>query len=120
MLSWKGHNLSWKGTTPGPKNPTMCLKSTVQMLLQLPQAWCCDQFPRGICSSAQPLVEKLFPDIQPKPPPTQLQALTQVLSLVTGVRRLVPAAPLPLRRMLKTTVRPPLSLLSLLQAEQTK
>ncbi|KAF4803579.1 hypothetical protein TURU_014738 [Turdus rufiventris] len=51
-------------------------EGVVQTLLKFGQAWCCDQFPgEPVPVLNSPLREKLFPDIQPKRPQTQLHAI---------------------------------------------
>ncbi|KAJ7411709.1 hypothetical protein BTVI_48722 [Pitangus sulphuratus] len=86
MLSWKGpirdiEPKSWP-CTGQPKNHTMCLK-VFEILLELCQAWCSDHFPgEPVPVLKHPLGEKPSPDIQTKPPLTQIHVVS--LSPVTS------------------------------------
>lgn len=91
-------------------------ENIVQTPLELRQSRCCDHFPgeSGPVPS-HPLGEKPFSDTQTKPPLTQLHAVS--LSHVTDHKSEKTCPPLPLVRMLRTTIR---SSINLHQAEQSK
>ncbi|GAB0194069.1 myocardial zonula adherens protein [Grus japonensis] len=61
-------------------------ESVIQTLLELSQARCCDHFPgEPVPVPNHPLGEEPFPDIQPKPPLSQLHAIP--LGSITGHQR---------------------------------
>lgn len=98
------------------RSPTMCLIALSKAFWT--QARGCDHFLGSLfqCSNAL-LAKNLFLISNLKLSPLGFVPFSWVLSLVSRVKRLVPAPPLSLVRILKTSVR---SLLSLLRAEQTK
>lgn len=71
------------------------------MLVKLQEAQCCDHLPgESVAVPNHPLSEKSFPDIQPEPPVSQLQAIS--LGPVTVIREKssAPASLLPVMRKL--------------------
>lgn len=86
-------------------------ENILETFLECCQAWCWDHFPgEPVHVPSHPLEVELSPDIQPKPSSNQLHVIRLSPVTVTTEKWLVPASSLPLLRMLKITVRSPLSL----------
>ncbi|GAB0184693.1 hypothetical protein GRJ2_000934600 [Grus japonensis] len=75
---------SWLHT--GPAESEQMTESIIQTLLELSQARRCDHFPgEPVPVPNHPLSEEPFPDIQPKPPPSQLHSIPS--GSITGHQR---------------------------------
>lgn len=91
MLSRKGPTRAIKVQLLAQEFPHVP-ESIVQMLLELCQAWCCDHCSgQPVPVSDHPLDEEPFPDMQPKHPLMQFQAIP--LGPVTKEKSSVPVPP---------------------------